>query len=197
MPAPPPPAEPAAFHRLRADNSCHLSIGGHDITIPHHPTNMWLAYLADQALHRVFPGMLRRQDEAWIHAQLADHDTAFDVPQIRQISRAVVAEVTGLPWYVAARLASVAGTGWFLADPVALMRGIDMLALPVRRTLSVVYLLQREGAKDDNERAYLDRELWAIPNGEKPSWTPEQQSSSFAEFRAMRAAIGARAAAPR
>lgn len=192
MAAPPPPVGPVAFHRLRPDNSCHLIIGDRTVLIPHHPTHEWLAYLGDQALHRIFPGMTTPADEHWLHEQLIDPDTAFDVPDVRLITRAVIGEVTGLPWYVAVRLANLAGAAWILVDPMSLLRGTDLLALPVRRALSVVYLIQREGAKDDAERATTDRELWAIPDGEQPSWTPEQQASSFAAFRA---AVGPRARA--
>lgn len=179
-----PPVPPAAFHRIRPDNACHLIVGSRVLTVAHHPTKTWLAYLGDQALHRIFPGLLRRQDQAWIHEKLADRTSRFDIPHVRDMSRDVITAVTGLPWYTAVRLANVAGTAWFIADPTALLRGVDLLALPVRRTLSVVYALQREGAKDDADRAAIDRDLWALPDGERPAWTPEQQQSSFAAFRA-------------
>lgn len=190
-PAPPPPVDPAAFARLRDDNRTTVLLGGRRLKLRHHNTRMWLAHLADQALMRIFPGFLPEDDQAWLYTQLADPTTTFDVPQLRAMSHAVVADVTGLPWYVAARLANLAGRGWFLLDPITLTKGVDLLDLPARRALSVVYLLQRQGCSDEDEKITLDRELWAVPAGEQPpSWTPEQQSSSFAAFRAMASRYG-------
>lgn len=186
-----PPADPANFHRMPHGNTTTIAVGTRLIHIPHHPTVTWLGHLADQALHHIFPGMLNPHDQHWIFQLLADPATTFDVPDVHRIARNITADITALPWYVSARLANSAGRYWLLADGAALLRGVDLLAYPIRRTLAVIYGMNREGCKDDDERAMFDRELWATPEGEKPQWTPTQQASSFAAFRAMQAALGA------
>lgn len=177
------PAEPVVFQRLTNDNSCRLGLGGRKITLRHRPTVDWLAALADQKLHTIMPGMLRDKDVRWYMSLLADPTCAFDLRDSHAITHAVIREVTGVPWWTAVRLANAAGRSWFLADPATLMRGVDMLALPIRRTLSVVYVLAVETCENDRERAVLDADLFRPPEGTEPAWTAVQQAASFAAFR--------------
>lgn len=190
------PAEPARFARLTSDNSCRFALGGRVIDVPHRPTVKWLAALSEQQLYLIVPGMLREDDARFVHQVLADPDCAFDVAQSRRIYEAVVNDVCGVPWWVAVKLASAAAHNWFILDPVSLSKGIDLLTLPIRRTLSVVYLLAIDSCKDEDERIIFENDMFRPPEGHQPAWTPVQQASSFAAFRAMNAAVQAAAGQP-
>lgn len=183
MAASPNPAEPVIFERLAEDNSCRIGLGGRRITLRHKPTRLWLAALADQKLHLIMPGMLRERDMRWYMSLLADPREGFDLPDSHRITHAVVREVTGLPWWAAVRLANAVGRSWFLADPAALLRGVDLLALPIRRVLSVVYVFAAESCEKDHDRAVLDADLFRPPEGVEPAWSAVQQAASFAAFR--------------
>lgn len=177
------PAEPVVFSRLADDNSCRLAVGGREITLRHRPTKEWLDALAEQELHRIMPGMLRERDVRWWIGQLADPRVRFDVSDSHKIAHAVVREVTGLPWWAAARLANAAGRSWFLADPTALLRGVNLLQVSIRRALSVIYVFAAEGCEKDRDRAVLDADLFRPPEGTQNPWTAVQQAASFAAFR--------------
>lgn len=188
MAAQPSPAEPVSFKRLRRDNSCTFAFDGEIITLPHRDTIDWLAALADEELGLIIPGMLRPADRQWIMATLADHRNTFDLPQLRRIANNVVREVTGIPWWTAAQLANAAGRSWFQLDPSALLRGADLTTLPIRRTLEVIYFIAAESCENDRDRAVLDADLFRAPPGaEESGWSAEQQATSMAAFRAMRA----------
>lgn len=190
------PAEPARFARFTGDNSCRFALGGRVIDVPHRPTVKWLAALSEQQLHLIVPGMLRDGDARFYHLALADPDLAFDIAQSRRVYEAVINDVCGVPWWVAVKLASAAAHNWFIADPVALGRGVDMLTMPIRRTVSFIYLLALEGLKDEEERIMFENDVFRPPEGHQPAWTPVQQASSFAAFRAMNAAVQVAAGAP-
>lgn len=186
MAAQPPPTEPVSFKRLRNDNSCVFALDGRIIELPHRETLQWLAALADEELGRIVPAMLKKRDLTWVFTQLADSRSPFDMPLLRHIARTVVREVTGLPWWAAVRLANAAGRSWFLADATVLMRGPDLLEMPIRRSLSIVYLIAAEGCENDRDRAILDNDIFRAPEGEDNSWSAQQQATSMAAFRAMR-----------
>src|SRR4029079_2646165 len=182
-------AEPVVFARLADDNSCRIALGGRAITLRHRPTVQWLDALADQELHRIMPGMLRERDVRWYMGQLADPRVRCDVRDSHRIARAVVREVTGLPWWAAVKLANALGPSWFLADPTALLPAVDMLSLSVRRAVSVIYVLAAEGCEKDRDRAALDADLFRPPEGTEDPWTAVQQAASFAAFRQANAAF--------
>lgn len=182
------PAEPVLFDRLRDDNACTVSLAGQRLRLKHRPTVQWLSALADQQLHVIMPGMLRTRDVRWYMTLLADPRTGFDLKDSRRITDAVIREVTGLPWWTAARLANALGRSWFLADASALLRGVNLLALPIRRTLSIVYVFASETCENERDRIMLDNDLFRAPDGYETAWSPEQQATSFAAFR-MAAAL--------
>lgn len=183
------PAEPVLFDRLHDDdNACTVSLAGQRLRLRHRPTRLWLAALADQKLHEIMPGMLRERDLRTYMMSLADPRTGFDLKDSHKITHAVVREVTGVPWWTAVRLANALGRSWFLADGSALLRGVNLLALPIRRTLSITYVLASETCENERDRIVLDNDLFRAPEGYDVPWTAEQQSSSFAAFR-MAAAL--------
>lgn len=181
------PADPVIFQRLTGDNSCVVGLGGEKLKLKHRPTSQWLAALADQKLNEIMPGMLRDPDVRWYMSQLADPRIGFDLKDSERVTHAVIREVTGVPWWAAVRLANSLGRSWFLADPAALMRGVDLLTLPVRRTLSIVYVFATETCENDRDRAVLDADLFRPPDGYEPAWSAVAQAASFAAFRSANA----------
>jgi hypothetical protein len=181
------PADPVIFKRLTRDNTCLFAVAGEIIRLPHRDTIDWFAALADEELGRIIPGMLRRRDRQWLMTELANPRSTFDMPQLRRVAHNIVREVTGIPWWAAARLANAAGRAWFQLDPSAYLRGGDLTSVPIRRALSIVYFIAAEGCENDRDRAILDSDLFRAPEGENPGWSAEQQATSMAAFRAMRA----------
>lgn len=181
------PADPVLFARLREDNACTVALAGRRLTLHHRPTVRWLGALADQQLHTIMPGMLSTQDMHWYMHLLTDPRSRFDLQDSRKITHAVVREVTGLPWWAAVRLANALGRSWFLADSLALVKGVNLLAVPIRRALSVAYLFAAETCENERDRAVLDADLFRAPEGYEPAWTAVQQAASFAAFRAATA----------
>lgn len=182
------PADPVLFDRLRDDNACTVALAGQRLRLKHCPTKQWLAALADQKLHMIMPGMLRDRDVRWYMSLLADPRTGFDLKDSHRVTHAVVREVTGVPWWTAVRLANALGRSWFLADASALLRGVNLLALPIRRVMSIVYLFAAETCENERDRIMLDNDLFRAPDGYETAWSPEQQATSFAAFR-MAAAL--------
>lgn len=193
------PAEPVIFSRLRDDNVCVFALGGHRLRLRDRPTSAWLSALGNQALHEIMPGMLKPRDMRWYVSQLADSYTAFDVADSHKVTHAVVQAVCGIPWWAAVRLANALGRSWFLADPSALLRGVNLLDLPIRRTLACTYVFAAESCKDDKERAALDIDLFRPPEGFEDKVSAVQQAASFAAFRTASAMFrppGVRAGTP-
>lgn len=184
----PSPVEPVLFARLRGDNACTVALGGRRLRLGHRPTVRWLDALADQRLHAIMPGMLGDGDLGWYMQQLTDPRTSFDLKDSHKITHAVIRETTGLPWWTAVRLANALGRSWFLADAQALLRGVNLLRVPIRRALAVVYLFAAEGCQNERDRAVLDNDLFRPPEGYEPAWTAVQQAASFAAFRSASAA---------
>lgn len=177
------PAEPVIFARLAPDNSCTFALDGHRIRLRHRPTVQWLAALADQDLHDIMPGMLREKDLRWYMGMLADPRCSFDLKDSHRIRDAIIREITGIPWWAAVRLANALGRSWFLAEGAALLRNVNLLDLPVRSLMSVVYAFAAETCENERDRAVLDADLFRPPDGYEPAWTAVQQAASFAAFR--------------
>lgn len=177
--------EPINFDHLRADNTTTLTLGSRVLRLPHHHTQTWLAALTGGQLHRIIPGMLDLEDQTWYLRQLADPCTGFDIDNHRRLCWAVIGHVTGYPWWTAIRLAHGAANSWHIAEPLALTKGVDLLTLPIRRTLSVIYLLAVQSCTKDEDRLMLDNDLYRPPDGVAGlTWTPQQQAASFSAFRA-------------
>lgn len=177
------PADPVLFARLREDNACTVALDGRRLTLRHQPTVRWLDALADQRLQAIMPGMLDEDDLHFYVARLTDPRCRFDLKDSRRITDTVIREVTGLDWWAAVRLANALGRSWFLADGAALMRGVNLLAVPVRRTLEVTYAFAAETCNNERDRAILDADLFRPPEGYEPVWNAVAQAASFAAFR--------------
>lgn len=186
------PGDPIVFGRLRDDNTCTIALGDQVLRLKEHPTRQWLDALAEQRLSDIMPGMLRRRDQRWFYRQLISHDTSMDVADTRRIAEEVIRHVTGIPWWAAVRLAHSAASSWFRLDAIVLIRGVDLLAVSIRRTLSAIYALAAEGCQEEKDRAMLDNDIFRPPEGVEVAWTPEQQATSFAAFRAANAQFSAR-----
>lgn len=188
------PTDPVVFARLRNDNGCALAVDGRVLRVRNRPTVEWLDALSTQKLHKIVPGMLKNRDAQWLTGLLADPDNTLDTGDLRKMYEAVVLHVTGMPWWAAVRLANSTAIMWTLIDSVALTKNVDLLSIPIRRALAVVYTLALESCKEDKDRAILDNDIFRAPEGVAPSWSPEQQAASFAAFRAVNAQYSRRPA---
>lgn len=85
------------------------------------------------------------------------------------------------------RLLAMASGQWDTFDGWTAAQGVDPLALPFDRLLSLIYFwATKDGDPEQVERFYI--RLWRPPPGETPTkgpWTAEAEMDAFRAFKAQ------------
>lgn len=134
-----------------------VDIGGEYYQIPAKPAGPWLSALVAGSLRPIVPGMLKGPDVD----RLLDRMEAGQVrvAAMDAAAREAIAEVAGMKWWSAARLAGWLWGNWDTVGSMVLARGLNMDRDPLGAVLVVAYRVIQEHRKDETERIKIDIEL--------------------------------------
>lgn len=140
-----------------------LNIGGRDYAIPPLPAGPWLTAITTPSYRAVVPGLIRGlSTDDLIDALVARRVTVADLDQA---ARDAIAEISGMKWWSATRLAAWLVGNWHTLGSAVLSRGLDMQTAPLGAVLVVTYRVILENCKDEQERQKVDIELDMVPRG--------------------------------
>lgn len=189
-------------------NTAAFTVGGARHQVGPAPTPALLDLLAGIDVTGVVPGLCTPASAAQLIDALHQRGSGITTRLLARIGCEVIGALSGCPWWSACILATTLKENWWTLDAaVRLESGIDLLALPLPRTLATVYHLGvrglGDGARQDVQAQIWERPVWAdsFDNATAPTaataparkrrWTPQQQAASFAAFAAMGAAYNA------
>jgi hypothetical protein len=154
-----------------------VPLGDEVYRIPPLPAADWLIAIS-MSFTRVVPGMLEGDIE-----QLLDQIVYGDIPhtEVRDAGRDVIAQVTGMKWWSAARLTYYLGSHWATVGGALLARGASPSTDSIGAVLTHTYRLLLENCKDEQERRKLDFELDRPPAGIPISqmYDPQKAAAAF------------------
>lgn len=134
-----------------------VDIGGRDYTIPAQPAGPWLSALVSGSWRPILPGMLVGADADRILDEM--ERGRVKVSALDAAAREAVAEVCGMKWWSAVRLAAWLWGNWDTVGSLVLARGLAMDRDPIGAVLVVAYRVIQEHRKDEQERQRIDLEL--------------------------------------
>lgn len=140
-----------------------LTVGDREYAIPPLAAGPWLEAITYPTYRRIVPGMVAGLDADDLldevvagRVRMADLDAA---------ARDAIAEVSGMRWWSATRLASWLVGNWDTLGSAVLSRGLDMSTAPLGAVLVVTYRVILENQKSEQERHKVDLELDRPPVG--------------------------------
>jgi hypothetical protein len=141
----------------------YLNIGGRDYYIPPRPAGPWLRAIVTPSYRAIVPGMVSGMPmDDLLDAMVARRVTLRDLDEA---ARQAIAEISGMRWWSATRLASWLISNWHTLGSAVLSRGLDMSKAPLGAVLVVTYRVILENCKDEQERQRVDMELDIAPRG--------------------------------
>ncbi len=139
----------------------NVRLGGHDYRIPPMPAADWLEAITGY-YHQIVPGMVQDDDN-----ELADAIIGMSVStaECNDAAREVIAEISGMKWWTAARLSSYLMSNWGVLGGELLTRGMNPATAPLGAVLTLTYRILLENCKGEQERGRVDLELDRVPPG--------------------------------
>jgi hypothetical protein len=128
-----------------------VTVDGITLDVQPVPVADLMGILATGRLSGIIPGRLP-PDQAQVWARhLMDPDTSFDIADADAVARVVTEHITGVPAETAVTLAAWLAADWLLLDGYHLRRGVDLLSLPPRRLMAVLYAFRVEHTSDKRD----------------------------------------------
>jgi hypothetical protein len=129
--------------------------------------------------------MVEPEDGEVLAERLTDPADPLGLADVEAIAETLVQIATGWPYWVVQRLLVWAGQHWPDLDGLAMLAGVDLIALldaQPGRACNVLYALLVRGA-DEKEREKIDAQLFRTPPeldaADPPSWMAEEEGASF------------------
>ena len=155
-----------------------LSIGGRDYAIPPLAAGPWLTAITTPSYRAIVPGLVRGlSNDDLLDAMVARQ---VKVADLDQAAREAIAEISGMRWWSATRLAAWLVGNWHTLGSAVLSRGLKMDTDPLASVLVVAYRVILENCKDEQERQKVDIELDLAPRGVAAEEMFDQQAARAA-----------------
>ncbi|MBA8827897.1 hypothetical protein FHX42_005304 [Saccharopolyspora lacisalsi] len=147
-------------------------VDGVELWLPRLPLPVWLdacQYEPSGCWWMLIPGRLEEQARAWLESRIQDPRDGFDVDLLEDVATRVLGRVLGCDFWAGRRLLMAVAAEWMQFDGLAVQWGFDPLNAPVHRTVNAMWALQVQGCDEDSKRARLESEVFAGPEGPRPS----------------------------
>lgn len=142
---------------------CEVEVAGWTVTVPALPAAEWMMAILREDAGPIIPGMLADPiDRAKIIMALIDGETTIE--ELAELSRDVLAEMSGWHWWQADRLIRGAGAYWRQIGGQLGRLGVDLHAISIAAALNTIYVLCVETMTQE-ERAKFEFELSRPPEG--------------------------------
>ncbi len=157
-----------------------FTLDGHRYELPELSTRTWLNALCSTtsenephkllaAWWQLIPCQLPERQALHLASRLKHPTDALDLDQLETHALTILAAPLGVELHVAQRLIGGVRSQWMLFDARCASYGMDTLATPIDRLVSIAFALRMEACEKESERKSAQAQLWAPPDGVRAS----------------------------